>query len=452
MWTNSLIYLAIGIALFLKCNHFWKFTILTLSVFFPLTLGNLGPINGFLIYEWIGPIFFIITFINKYKFGIKVSYSNFKMFNFAILLLLLWSIINYMRNPVMAERLFGVSQEQGGLRTYYDIFIHSLIFISTPVFLSVYGEFIDIKKWLKTIVYFSLLLILVRIPAYFLNFEIPFLTGTFAYNPETLFSFGGFAFRIGGLSDAAGPGLAAFFCYGIISNQQRQMSFYIAMIFILAVFLSGGRAFWIGLVFAFGTVAFFIYKKPIRIVVYTIITAVLILIFAPKDFIIGQTSRLSSFSGGIKEQDQIRYIIYNISLMNFLENPVFGKGIGADKNYLGGISADIDGFIIENLKTGGHGSYMAILSTFGIGGAVYFLIMLYGGIIVSFNQAKRFLHYKVFSSSIALFCLILLLIKAFEYLVGWNGVSDPALFFLVGLISFLKLRLNDEEYQFDACE
>ena len=147
---------------------------------------------------------------------------------------------------------------------------------------------------------------------------------------------------------------------------------------------------------------------------------ILVSLFAPESVLQGQFGRLTSFDAGhFMGQDAWRGLAWQIYFENFNDSPILGKGIIP---YKGFIYSSIEGakeFATTILFSGGHGSYFSLLSTFGLGGITYFLIMVFGGIYLSFRKIKQFINLDLNKTAIAVFCFMLILIKAVDFITSW---------------------------------
>ncbi len=440
----SLVFIPIFIVFFLLQNKFVQFCIISLVILFPFSFGDISSVRSVLIIEWLSPIFLLIAINDllplRYKKGI-IEFSGTRIFLFAISILTIWITYSYVNNEILNPSII-TGKAAGVRRLYFTIFSNILLFLSVIIFFYANHEKIDIPKWLKVLIYSSILIGIVRIFAYFLNFDTPLLVGVFDYNPAGRTRFGGIAYRIGGLTEAAAVGFSALIAYFQIT---RRINFVAALIFFLFVFLSGGRTIMVGLAVALFIYSIFFQRKYIvYMTVLVIVTLGLVFIFAPKDMIEGQIGRLTAFEGGIKEQDRGRFVSYALSLQNFKNNPVFGKGIGHYDEFVPAYNEKEARFIREQLFSGGHGSYISILGTLGFGGIFYLLTMIIGGVVLSFVKIKEYLEINEDVAAVSTFTFLLLIMIGIYYITSYNGLTDPTLFFTVGLIASIRIIENKE--------
>ncbi|GEM_PF-3054126 len=447
----SLALILLFLFIFVHLKRETQFYIFSIIVFYPFTFGRLKSIPYLLIMEWLTPVFFLILLndlfpVNKTVIKrTKISYRGLEIFILALIALAIWTFHSYLTHEILSDISRG-----GTFRFYYKIILNILTFFTVIFFFIQYYEDFDIEKWLKILIIISVILGVTRIITYFLDINIPVLAGTFKYNPGAIRRFGGVAFRIGGLSRVTEVGLGALFALNYLTGKNRLA---LIITFFIFVFMSGGRTLMIGFVAAVMVYSLFFYKRNIfYFLAVAGIAVILILIFAPEKFIEGQLSRITAFSGGLQQQSKERYVAWTLHYKNFLKNPFWGVGVTPFEGYI----------YIKNPKSieqvrsmislgGGHGSYISILGTFGIGGIFYLLTMTLGGIILAFRKVRLYMEEDAFLAALAIFVLINLIIKSVYYTTAFNGISDPSLFLAVGIIASVKVienQLEDEDFEY----
>jgi len=397
--------------------------IFTLAVFLPLSFGDLGPIKEFRWIEWMAPIIFLILLVSLFFGGKSYFPSNATLFYTALFVISVWSIVNYIRNPVSGQVLSGAKATEVGLRAYYWVFIGVLTFFSSLWFFR-YKK-INEKGWLLFIIIFSLSIGLLRLLSYFGDFTIPYLYGTFRYGGgSSLYH------RIGGLSDAAIPALAALFAY----YYRRKWNVYFVVglaICLTLLFFSGGRASFFGVLLGLTLYFLLIERKalggPLLAILVLLILYFFVALYVP---IPSQLERIFDVSGGVEEQDVYRFRTFQHYWSIFKQNPVFGKGIGyyqVSMRERGNISE----FVLRQLVAGGHGAYYSTLAMFGIGGMFFLLTMLLASIHCSYRAIKN-PHNQLYKR-LMVFAFIYLLILSVEFYAGGKGYSHLPLYFLAGM-------------------
>ncbi len=448
----SLAVILLFLFVFIHLRRETQFYIFSIIVFYPFTFGRLKSIPDLLIMEWLTPFFFLILLndlfpVNKAVINrIKISYRGVEIFIVALIVLAIWTFQSYLTHEILAENTQG-----GTARFYYKIILNIMLFFTVIFFFIQYYEEFDIEKWLKLLITISVFLGVVRIVTYFLDINIPLLAGTFKYNPGAIRRFGGIAFRIGGLSRVTEVGLGALFALNYLTGKNRLP---LIITFFIFVFMSGGRTLMMGFVAAVMAYSLFFFKKNIfYIFVVTGIAIILLLIFAPEKFIEGQLARITAFSGGLQQQSKERYTAWMLQYRNFLNNPFWGIGVTPYEGFIHVTNPKFLDRIRAMLSLGGgHGSYISILGTFGIGGIFYLLTMTLGGIILAFRKIKLYMEEDAFLSALAIFVLINLIIKSIYYTTAFNGVSDASLFLVVGIIASVRVienKIAEEEMLYD---
>ncbi len=401
---------------------FW-FTLFFLSIFYPLAIP-IGAINVKLVY-----ILTIVFFVYSLKRNTKENYiySNvyLKLFYFAISLLIFSAFISFAKQPVGSEKLFGAQEGQGGISIYTEIAINCLIFFTLIRYVRLVN--IDFYELFKILLLFSLIVGYFRLAGVYYGFDVPFVYGRFRYGDD--FSYSLQAHRIGGLEQAAIYGIVSLL---VILNYSKYNFKYI-IAFSLFIFLqinSGGRTSFFVLLIIIITYLTLFMKKKLNLFIGITAAVLIFLLLVPQDLLNSQFSRILSIEGGIQGQDNWRSTAYFYYLQNFLTNPIFGTGIQSAV-YLG--SDSLGDFLSSQLRGGGHGAYVSILSTFGLVGLTYLLIFVFGGIIVSWKE----LQLKLFTKNeklMILFIFLMLISNSITYYTGYNGYNDSTLFCFTGLL------------------
>ena len=443
----SLGLILLSLFIFINLKRETQFLIFSIIVFYPFTYGRLKSIPDLLIMEWLTPVFFLILLndlspVNKAVIRRpKIIYRGLEIFILALIVLVIWTFHSYLTHEILADVTQG-----GTARFYYKIILNILMFFTVIFFFSQYYEDFDIEQWLKVLIAISVVIGVVRIITFFLSINIPVLAGTFKYNPGAIRRFGGIAFRIGGLSRVTEVGLGALFALNYLTGKNR---LFLIITFFVFVFMSGGRTLMIGFVAAVMVYSMFFYKRNIfYFLVVAGLAIILLLIFAPEKFIEGQLARITAFSGGLQQQSKERYTAWMMQYRNFMNNPFWGIGVTPYEGYIHVTNPKF----IERIRAmlslgGGHGSYISILGTFGIGGIFYLLTMTLGGIILAFKKVRLYMEEDAFLAALAIFVLINLIIKSVYYTTAFNGISDPSLFLVVGIIASVKIIENRMEYE-----
>ncbi|MEW6601407.1 MAG: O-antigen ligase family protein [Nitrospirota bacterium] len=459
----------IGFLFVLLSSAKQKFYLLSTAVFLPLMFPR------FFVREvkWIELLSLLFGFLMILDLMIKrekLFDRRIKIYYVAIGIISIWSLIHFAQNPVLGG-FFGESISQGGIRSYFAIFVGiSLFFYSFWYFRDRLAE---TDKLLNYLMFLALFFGYLRLAGYFLQFNIPFFGGNFDFNGDLYKDFT----RIGGLMEMSVLGIAV--CLTLYSkNNWGVKHITLLVLFLILLFFSGARGGFMGVLLMFLVYLTFIssrYFMPLTILL--VLFAGSYVMFLQNAELPGQVKRLTALEGGIKKQDKYRKQAYETLMERFMENPVFGKGIGISGELSGGAMSALvqEDEAMQQGKTkkdenepakelqmkssriskedlqklagfrGGHGSYMSIIGLYGIGGLIYFLIMLYGSIYFAF---KVFRGHSAFDreAKLALFAFLYLTARTLIYIPEGTGYDSMELWFIAGMVAALRVRygIGDE--------
>jgi hypothetical protein len=421
--------------LFLFSKWKYKFILFSLAAFYPLYFpGRFIVISS---PEWIMIIAPLICLILIVELAIKkqpLFSRKAAIFFAAVGVICLWALVNYIKNPVLGEQFTGASVEEGGIRAYFILFVGATTFLCSYWFFR-YKK-IDVNKWLVLLLGVSFFLGVLRIISYFYNFYIPFLGGTFEY----LFFEDikeADAFRIGGLSEVATMGLSILLSLYHKKNWNKSAIFLIAA-FIFMIVLAGGRGTFVGVIIALILYISVVNRKYFvpSILSVLIIAGMYVMFFSNVKLYESRMGRVVAFTDEAIERQKTRITDARIFFEYFLENPVFGKGIGYDVSKLKGIKLG-KGFqetAIGSISQGGHGAYVSIIGIFGIGGGFFIIVMLFGTMYYAYKIFKGNTAYHD-DDRLAILAFVRLVIMSFSFIPGGDGYSDMKLWFLAGMIA-----------------
>lgn len=415
------------------------FLLLFLSAAYPLSFGKVAHVSDFLWIEGLAPIMFACTCLclikDKHSFLPYGSrFASLTLFGF-----LLIAIVHYIYNPVSSQNLLSAGKYKGGIRAYYSILIGFCIFFSC-LWLACYWtkQKTFFRKFLSFILWISLFIGYARLVTYLLGVELPLLKGVFDYSELARI---GKAHRIGGLSETATLGISALMALQYRKKWNPQFIIVLCLSLFLMV-MSGGRSSSIGLLAAFYFYFIMINKKIGPLILFTILLAILMLIFLQFEIFQTQFGRITNIGHGLKVDAPGRYSLFLFQKKIIMSHPFFGKGIGV--KYL---NKNIPPFVFNQLVGGGHGSYLSILTIFGLYGLTFLITILFGTIVRGI-----FFIYREYRSSIlskgdsAMICFIVfeLIIMSFEFLAGGNGYSNLKVYLLAGIATGL---FSKREYE-----
>jgi O-Antigen ligase len=444
----SLVLIPISIFIFLKLNRSNQFIVFSLAALYPFTFGDLRSIPDLLIVEWLTLVTFLslINELNpvrsverKLK---RIKFTGIEIFIFAFILIITWTLISIINNEIINPPI-TTGNSTGTKRIYFTIFNCALLFFTTIIFYSSQSEKIDIQSFLKVLLNTTLFIGFIRVFTFYFQLNTPLLSGLFQYNSGAMAEASGVAYRFSGLDYAATIGIPALFALYVYKGKLNIFALVILFVFL---FLSGGRTIMMGALVAIIIFSFlFLPKNFIYLIVGGCIVFLLSIIILPQTFLEGQLSRFStlkekSFMG----QDAWRGMAWYLYFKNFVDHPVFGKGITEFSGFIYSPIKGTEDFARHQLFAGGHGAYFSLLSTFGIGGIIYFIIVLWGGIILSFRKIRQYVAYKQDRTAIAVFCFMILIIIAVNSITGSNGFDIPYLYYSVGLVCSLKVLENSD--------
>lgn len=452
----SLIIIPVFAIIYLRLSKFYQFVVLTFSSLLPFSLGDFRSIPNFQLIEWIPFVTLLILVndlipINRIEKNTKIiRFKGIGIFVFAMIILIIWTLVSYFGNEVLTKSIVSVNNA-GTTRLYFNIFNNILLFFVVIIFVAVYFESINFEKFFKILLYGSLVLGFLRLASYFWDFNLPFLTGEFVYggeysSPYSKLKYGGTAYRLGGLTDVVSFGIPALFSYYLF---KKKFNFMAMILLFFLLFLSGGRTVMVGVFFAVIVFSFFFFPRNFAyLIVGGIVFIFIAIVIIPENVLQGQLGRFTIFNAqssmGI---DTGRALGWKLLWESFLSNPVWGKGIGHyDPSFYLGNSKYAE-FVKQISFAGGHGSYLSLLSLYGLGGITYFLIMIVGGIALSIKKINEYVNLNLDKTAIAVFGFMILIIKMFDYITAKNGLDVTIIFYSVGFLASLTVIKNKELLQ-----
>ncbi len=419
--------LVVGVIVLIRLSDRVKFILLSICVFIPFYFP-IRVARKLLCIELLAPIFcfYIMTdlLINKRQ----LFYRKTAVFHFAILVLLIWSLVNYSMNPVGGAMFGAANVTEGGLRAYFSIFVGFTIFYSCYWFF-IYKK-IEADNLMISLALVAFIIGYLRMIGYFYNFGLRLIGGNFTYAPEIE------AFtRVGGLTEAAALGITVLLAYGYARQRSKLVLVWMASFFILLV-VAGGRAQFFAI-----ALVMFIYnaiinkEKIIPLTALFLILGSLYLLFYSHITLPEQAQRLIDIQGKLSyEYGREETFMQFIDI--FLERPVFGKGLGFTEAELatGKIS-----FFTQQAVLGGHGAYLSMLATFGIGGIFFLLVMIFGGMCYAYRiiKDKAATNREIRLALFGFFYLVSLSVVCFTSYAGYNIME---LYYVTGMIAGIASR------------
>jgi hypothetical protein len=365
----------------------------------------------------------------------------------AVGVLAIWSIISYIRFPVSgatfgAETVGGINVE-GGLREYFVIIVGISIFFYSFLFFK-YKE-LNADKWFYIIIFLALLLGNLQLSGIFKKYSIeviPFLRGFGAASSYKYYT-------VGGLRDLTIMGIPISLS---LLNRKKSpaLSFFILMNFLVFALIGGGRAVFFGVVIALIVYIALINRKHFIFFLFFAMLLVGLKIMFYSDVTLKEQKygRVLAIGGSFKKTEKSRYYNFLYRWEVFKNYPIFGKGISyRDYDELKSkfvlehpeIEAKDYHYIRGEVGAGGHGSYFSIISIFGIGGAFFIGVMVFGSMYYALKIFKGSREYGD-DAKLALFALMYLIIMAFRLTVGGAGYNRMEIWFVAGMIAGIKAK------------
>jgi hypothetical protein len=359
-----------------------------------------------------------------------------RIYYIAVLVLVLWAFVSWFKFPIYGSGSSVGGSGDVGIKSYFRIVVGVALFF-TSLWYTRYHLKNEFYIYLKILLYFSLLIGVIRLLGFFMGFDIPFMYGVFRYNLEASSAFGGTTLRLSGLDIAGYCG--AFSLLALRQSKHGIRTFWfvvLLLIFTVFIFLHAGRTTalcYLLALFYYGVFIEGVSMKKILSAVAVVILLVISLQFLPEDIFRGQLNRMTALSGGVQGQYASRRgYVFATFVEEFLDHPIFGRGIRpvtigrADRN---------TNFIQMQLSDGGHGSYYSMLGLFGLGG-IFFL-----GVFLFLTLAKTHLilvRNKGPNREIIVFIALFLVYKLLAYYTSGKGYNDYSLYLLVGIFVGLQ--------------
>lgn len=412
-----------------------KLAIVIAVTFLPFTVGDVGSVPDVLVSELLIPMALL--------FGLSMSIRDRRsLFPRESLLYLIAAGVylsitfgHLLWGPLGLSTLGGIGGAGSGLRAHYDLVLGPAAFLAAMWI----GGAVDLRAKGLLILRFLLVVALaacvLRVASYYAGFEMPLLGQTFRYGVLSRIVSGGVADRIGGLAEAAGLGLACLF--GLwFGGEGGSRLVWPGAVFGVAVVLSGGRTFALGVIIAFGVlIAALSDRARVRLTVMSAIVAGLGSIGVVFAGYTRQFDRLLAYTGGLSTQDFARYSAISIQLEEFQKSPLVGKGIGTSTVPVS------DEFVAEQVSRGGHSTYTSILANQGAIGLLSYLVIAAGPPFRAFREIRRQKGGQLSPvEGIFVFVLFFGVAKLAQFVAGGNGYADLTPYVCAALVTIGVVR------------
>lgn len=449
MHQSYFIYFLILVFIFIRITS-WelKFYLFSMLILYPFKFPSGFPLplkwwSELLALALFGILFVEILIAKKSLLSSKAS-----IFLFAIGILILWSILHFIQNPVGGQT-FGATKEEIGLRHYSIIVTGTCTFFVGFWFIR-YKK-INIERLLFIVLISALVISFIRI----MGFSVPLLGKAFTeinvpeYIPKANRNY------------EITSGLRLTSLVGVSSvlglYYRRKWGFFPVIAFVSSVMFSvlgAGRGIFWGIMFALGLYVIFIKRKHIfSVIALSIIIGIIFIFFLPGfDFAEFKYGRVFKIEGGVEEQDTSRYYNFLYMWEIFKKSPIMGKGIGfqpisySDEFFDKHTEARELRYSIEDtIRGGSHGSYLSIASTFGLGGIFFILVIVYGTMYYSYKMVMR-KYIDESESRLALFVFMYASIMSVHMVTGGDGTNYRDMWFIPGILAGIMSRDKLKKY------
>jgi O-antigen ligase len=415
-------------------------TAILVLIFVPLSLGMFVNIPELSVAELMIVLitlsYFLPKIIRRDKMVVFKNSANPLLI--PVLLFFVVVFLNYFRNPLPPANLLGMGLELGGLRIYYMFILCFCVYFLfadavsrsehnlSSIFRGLWITVLILNIYGIASVYMSILqdnFILLHDIGIVTHHSL--VTGSWMVRAlET----GGYRL---GLLQTVSPVALLVLLSGVIKIKKFYPILFV--LFWFGLMLSGGRSFFIGMVVAF-CMWIVIIKRNWKLTLVILLLAIgfYFAVFVYYDVLPGPLHRILAIRGGLEQTMAWRAELFPLFIGSFIKHPLFGVGIGSVP--IKGTGFEL--FISQQLRFGGHGTYLSLLYTMGLIGFIPFVWILYRGIKISavIMSSKNGLFFK----SSAMFTLLFIIYYIFPMIVGGRG-SDIFLFIILGIISGLHV-------------
>jgi len=403
-------------------------------------LDNAVPISYFII-----PIPTVLYLFQK--FAKKISYSlRWRLNPLLIPVLIYFSVVfaNYLRNPVLPTDLTKLRYAAQGFGAWFS---YLLSFCYYFIFAEVVSTDTKItRRAIRFVWQLGLILILLGVILiyshsaqnilYSLQNQGVFLDSFFdtgrgdLLNTGYRLSTGGY--RIGTLGEVASILLILLLAGTWKVKNILKWLLYGSLGY--GLILSGGRSGFAGIVLAL-LIWMVIQKKPRYLVIsFMVFLSLYFGMFVFYEVLPGSLQRILKIRGSLEQLDVGRASVFPLYWESFLHHPLFGVGIGSSGFRY---SLEWSFFVSEQLRLGGHGTYISILYLMGLAGFIPFIWGLVRSLKYSYSLSKK--ENDKFNASLAMFCFLWLVYYLIPMGLGGSG-SNVLYFAILGIVSGLCIK------------
>jgi len=201
-----------------------------------------------------------------------------------------------------------------------------------------------------------------------------------------------------------------------------------------SLILSGARSGFAGIVLAL-LIWMVIQKKPRYLVIsFMVFLSLYFGMFVFYEVLPGSLQRILKIRGSLERLDVGRASVFPLYWESFLHHPLFGVGMGSSGFRY---SSEWSFFVSEQLRLGGHGTYISILYLMGLAGFIPFIWGLVRSLKHSYSLSKK--ENDKFNASLAMFCFLWLVYYLIPMGLGGSG-SNVLYFAILGIVSGLSIK------------
>jgi hypothetical protein len=390
--------------------------VLVFAVVLQPPVANIGGIPELEFAELLVPILLLVLalrVVGRPRVLTKSAPTAARAITVAVGLYALVIALNYLRSRYLLGTVFP-----GTRRTFYDYFIALGAYLIFYALLT--SRSIDWPRLMRFLYRLSLVVSTIGVGAVILR--LPLSLGDLRYST---YSYQSGAVRVGFLETFGIIGVALVFTR---KTRYRPIA---GLIYLSALFLSGGRAAFFGTVIAV-TLYLFVTQRSWQVIAIGSFVATLA-IAVPSIQKNAQVNRLAQVNSGELANDKRSYL-YAESLRAFTNDPLIGTGVGVHTP-VSYFEPKVNAYYEAQLSVGTHATYAALLKNFGLLGFLPFtfaMLVALGRLILRVRVDPR-----------AAFFLVFITAEAVSIFASGNG-SDPTYFFaLAGASAVIALpRLN----------
>jgi len=405
-------------------------------MFIPLSLGTVFKARITWVAEPLILLLFVIILLrnlnSKEKSPVLSSRKN--PFLIPILIYGFVLIISYMRYPLPASSIAGFAEEMGGIRYYYEKIILFVFCISLSFLIERFDKFSE--KLFNVLLLMAVVITSVGFLISISSVCNDFIRNTIASEifTDTAILTGMWYKTVDMLTDAMRNAVLWIAAFGILIllsdlvRVRRTVKIVLFIFFFAGLVFSATRSFFFGTLCALIVWAFLSGNKKLLFLILLI--TIIGFLLPGMGLVSRQFDRILYFPADLDKLTSFRYELFKVYWTMFLENPIFGVGVGAT-----GVSqlpaASPEYFLQQNLRFGGHGFFLGTLYTQGVIGLLPFLLICFLTVRIALKLYR--LSDQLYRA-IGLFSVLFISYSIIPFLIG-GDVTYNQLFVVVGILA-----------------